>query len=95
MTVVFPFAAIVKLGEDLKPVFEFESSGPMGVRGLGYSVGFAYVDGNALLMNLRDVAVSSGSACTSADPEPTSRPPAYTSRYSSNAGPYPSKESAC
>ncbi len=24
---------------------------------------------------------------TSADPEPTSRPPAYTSRYSSNAGP--------
>jgi cysteine desulfurase len=35
------------------------------------NLGFAYVDGNALLMNLRDVAVSSGSACTSADPEPS------------------------
>jgi cysteine desulfurase len=35
------------------------------------NLSFAYVDGNALLMNLRDVAVSSGSACTSADPEPS------------------------
>jgi cysteine desulfurase len=35
------------------------------------NLGFAYVDGNALLMNLRDVAVSAGSACTSADPEPS------------------------
>ena len=29
------------------------------------------VDGEALMVNLRDVAVSSGSACTSADPEPS------------------------
>ncbi|HEX5268971.1 MAG TPA: IscS subfamily cysteine desulfurase [Gemmataceae bacterium] len=35
------------------------------------NLSFAYVDGNALLMSLRDVAVSSGSACTSADPEPS------------------------
>jgi cysteine desulfurase len=32
---------------------------------------FAYVDGEALLMNLGQLAVSSGSACTSANPEPS------------------------
>ncbi len=32
---------------------------------------FAFVDGEALMMNMRDVAVSSGSACTSANPEPS------------------------
>lgn len=32
---------------------------------------FAHVDGNALLIGLRNLAVSSGSACTSADPEPS------------------------
>src|SRR5262249_5624342 len=32
---------------------------------------FAYVRGEALLMGLRNVAVSSGSACTSAQPEPS------------------------
>src|SRR5262249_18317201 len=32
---------------------------------------FAYVKGEALLMDLKDVAVSSGSACTSANPEPS------------------------
>jgi cysteine desulfurase len=32
---------------------------------------FAYVHGEALLMGLRNVAVSSGSACTSAQPEPS------------------------
>jgi cysteine desulfurase len=35
------------------------------------NLSFAHVDGSALLMNLREVAVSSGSACTSADPEPS------------------------
>jgi cysteine desulfurase len=35
------------------------------------NVSFAFVDGEALLMNMRDVAVSSGSACTSANPEPS------------------------
>ncbi len=35
------------------------------------NVSFAQVDGEALLMNVRDIAVSSGSACTSANPEPS------------------------
>ncbi len=35
------------------------------------NVSFAFVDGEALLMNLKDIAVSSGSACTSANPEPS------------------------
>ena len=35
------------------------------------NVSFAHVSGEALLMNMHDVAVSSGSACTSANPEPS------------------------
>ena len=35
------------------------------------NVSFAYVDGEALLLNVQDLAVSSGSACTSANPEPS------------------------
>jgi cysteine desulfurase len=35
------------------------------------NLSFAHVRGEALLMALRDIAVSSGSACTSADPEPS------------------------
>jgi cysteine desulfurase len=35
------------------------------------NLSFAYVDGEALLLNMRDLAVSSGSACTSANPEPS------------------------
>jgi cysteine desulfurase len=35
------------------------------------NVSFAYVDGEALMMSMKQVAVSSGSACTSADPEPS------------------------
>jgi cysteine desulfurase len=35
------------------------------------NVSFAYVEGEALMMSLKDVAVSSGSACTSANPEPS------------------------
>jgi len=35
------------------------------------NLGFDFVKGEALLMGLRGVAVSSGSACTSASPEPS------------------------
>jgi cysteine desulfurase len=35
------------------------------------NLSFAYIQGDALMMNLRDVALSSGSACTSAEPEPS------------------------
>lgn len=35
------------------------------------NLSFAYVDGEALMLAMRDVCVSSGAACTSADPEPS------------------------
>jgi cysteine desulfurase len=35
------------------------------------NVSFAYVNGEALMVSLKDVAVSSGSACTTANPEPS------------------------
>jgi cysteine desulfurase len=35
------------------------------------NVSFAYVDGEALLMSMTDLAVSSGAACTSSNPEPS------------------------
>ncbi len=35
------------------------------------NLSFGYVDGEALMMSMREIAVSSGSACTSANPEPS------------------------
>jgi cysteine desulfurase len=35
------------------------------------NISFAYVEGESLLMGINDVAVSSGSACTSASLEPS------------------------
>ncbi len=46
--------------------------GPAGLRLPGnLNLSFALVDGEALLMNVKDLALSSGSACSSADPEPS------------------------
>ena len=47
-------------------------NGPPGDRLPGnLNLSFADVDGEALMMAMRDVAVSSGSACSSANPEPS------------------------
>ncbi len=46
------------------PAFELRLAGNLNLH-------FAGVDGEALMMNMRNVAVSSGSACTSASPEPS------------------------
>jgi cysteine desulfurase len=35
------------------------------------NLSFAHVDGEALMMQMREIAVSSGSACSAADPEPS------------------------
>ena len=35
------------------------------------NLSFAHVEGEALMVGMKDVAVSSGSACTSANPEPS------------------------
>ncbi len=35
------------------------------------NLSFAFVDGEALLLSMKELAVSSGSACTSASPEPS------------------------
>jgi cysteine desulfurase len=47
-------------------------NGPTGERLAGnLNLSFGDVDGEALMMAMRDVAVSSGSACSSANPEPS------------------------
>ena len=47
-------------------------NGPPGDRLPGnLNLSFADVDGEALMMAMRDVAVSSGSACSSTNPEPS------------------------
>lgn len=53
------------------------SSGPAGAGGLlcrlpgNLNCSFPFVNGEALMMSMKTVAVSSGSACTSANPEPS------------------------
>src|SRR5260370_1889906 len=41
------------------------------------NMSFAYVEGESLLMGINDIAVSSGSACTSPTPEPPHAPKAF------------------
>lgn len=54
------------------PALEVDSTEAVARRLPGnLNVSFAQVDGEALMMSMKHLAVSSGSACTSADPEPS------------------------
>jgi cysteine desulfurase len=57
------------LSSELKGVFH--NGHPQERLAGNLNVSFEGVDGDALMMSLKDVAVSSGSACTSANPEPS------------------------
>jgi len=60
------------LWEGLKTVGEIHLNGSLSRRVAGnLNISFAYVEGESLLMALKDLAVSSGSACTSASLEPS------------------------
>jgi cysteine desulfurase len=56
----------------IKDMEEVHVNGSMAQRVAGnLNVSFAFVEGESLLMSLKDLAVSSGSACTSASLEPS------------------------
>jgi cysteine desulfurase len=61
-----------RMMEALKDVEEVHVNGSLDQRVVqNLNVSFAYVEGESLLMSLKDLAVSSGSACTSASLEPS------------------------
>jgi cysteine desulfurase len=61
-----------KLWDGLKDMEEVYLNGDLERRVAGnLNVSFAYVEGESLIMALKDIAVSSGSACTSASLEPS------------------------
>ncbi|MCG8427520.1 MAG: IscS subfamily cysteine desulfurase [Chromatiales bacterium] len=61
-----------KLWNGLKDMEEVYLNGDLEQRSAGnLNVSFAYVEGESLIMALKDIAVSSGSACTSASLEPS------------------------
>ncbi|HEX2677205.1 MAG TPA: IscS subfamily cysteine desulfurase, partial [Polyangiales bacterium] len=59
-----------KLWSELEEIYLNGADDPWRVPG-NLNVSFAFVEGEALLMAIKDVAVSSGSACTSASLEPS------------------------
>ncbi len=62
----------VKLWDGLKDMEEVYLNGDEKLRAAGFlNVSFNYVEGESLIMALKDIAVSSGSACTSASLEPS------------------------
>ncbi len=61
-----------KFWEGLKDIEEVHLNGHIDDRVAGFlNVSFNFVEGESLIMALKDVAVSSGSACTSASLEPS------------------------
>src|SRR5699024_2292691 len=61
-----------RLYDGLKDIEEVHVNGSMEQRVPGiFNISFAYVEGESLIMALKDLAVSSGSACTSASLEPS------------------------
>ena len=61
-----------KFWEGLKDIEEVHLNGHIDNRVAGFlNVSFNFVEGESLIMALKDVAVSSGSACTSASLEPS------------------------
>ncbi len=61
-----------RLWDGLKDMEEVYLNGDLEQRVAGnLNVSFAYVEGESLIMALKDIAVSSGSACTSASLEPS------------------------
>ena len=61
-----------RLLNDLKSVEEVYVNGDLAHRVAGnLNISFNYVEGESLIMALKDLAVSSGSACTSASLEPS------------------------
>ena len=62
----------IKLWDGLKDMEEVYLNGDEKLRAAGFlNVSFNYVEGESLIMALKDIAVSSGSACTSASLEPS------------------------
>ena len=64
------FAGLVQNISDVRLNGPELSAGPLRLAG-NLNCSFSDVDGEALMMAMRDLAVSSGSACTSANPEPS------------------------
>ena len=61
-----------KFWSGLKDMEEVYLNGDEALRAEGFlNVSFNYVEGESLIMALKDIAVSSGSACTSASLEPS------------------------
>ena len=61
-----------KFWDGLKGMEEIYLNGDLEKRAAGFlNVSFNYVEGESLIMALKDIAVSSGSACTSASLEPS------------------------
>ena len=61
-----------RLWDGLSDMEEVQVNGSLTQRVAGnLNISFAYVEGESLIMALKDLAVSSGSACTSASLEPS------------------------